>query len=124
MKFYEFNTSSDKVSVNYSLSLSLLITERSLSVTKNRSIGRSTGVEFEFYRSGRKNLDRFHLCPEPLSHAAVLHQNMIENRKLMRPGQTNSSEKQNSSGATRTFVILLFAYTSLSYVNFLFLIML
>ena len=65
MKFYAFNTSSDKVSVNYSLSLGLLNTEHKPSV-KKRSTGpvsdRSTGVDFEFYRSGRKNPDRFHLC--------------------------------------------------------------
>ena len=61
MKFYVFNTSSDKVSVNYSLSLGLLNTEHKPSV-KKRSIGpvsdRSTGIDFEFYRSGP---DQFHL---------------------------------------------------------------
>ena len=34
MKFYVFNTSSDKVSVNYSLSLGLLSTEHKPSVKK------------------------------------------------------------------------------------------
>ena len=65
MKFYLFNTSGDKVNVNYSLSLGLLNTEHKLSVKKKRSSGpvrdrstgpvtdRSTGVDFEFSRSGR-----------------------------------------------------------------------
>ena len=61
---------------------------------------------------------------EPLGHAAVLHQNMIEIGKLTRPGQTNLSEKQNSKGTTRSLAVLLFVYISLSCVNFLFLIML
>ena len=52
MKFYVFNACSDKVSVNYSLSLGLLNTEYKPSV-KKRSTGQSTGVDFEFYRSGR-----------------------------------------------------------------------
>ena len=43
-------------------------------------------------------------------HAAVLHQNMIENGKLTRPGQTNSSEKQNSKGTTQ-LVPLLFCFS-------------
>ena len=55
MKFCAFNTSSDIVSVNYSLSL-LLNAERKPSV-KKRSTGpvsdRSTGVDFEFYRTDR-----------------------------------------------------------------------
>ena len=33
---------------------------------------------------------------EPFGHGAVLHQYMIENGKLTRPGKTNSSKKQNS----------------------------
>ena len=45
MKFYVLNTSSDKVSENYSLSLGLLTTEHKPSVKK--------GVDFEFYRLGR-----------------------------------------------------------------------
>ena len=64
MKFYVFNTSSDKVGVNYSLSLGLLNTERKPSIKKrstgpesDRSTGRSicrlTSVHFEFYWSGR-----------------------------------------------------------------------
>ena len=57
MKFYVFNTSSDKVSVNYSLSLGSLNTEHTPSVKKKRWTGpvsdRSTRVDFEFYRSGR-----------------------------------------------------------------------
>ena len=59
MKFYASNTSSDKVGVNYSLSLDLLNTEHKPSV-KKRSTGpvsdRSTGVDFEFYRSVEKIL--------------------------------------------------------------------
>ena len=44
--------------------------------------------------------------------AAALHQNMIENGKLTRPGQTNSSEKQNSKSTTQLvlFVALLFCF--------------
>ena len=43
---------------------------------------------------------------------------MIKNRKLTRPEHTNSSEKQNSKGTTRTtLVVLLFAYISLSCCN-------
>ena len=65
MKFYGFNTSSDKVSLNYSLLLRLLNTKRKPS-GKKRSTGpvsdRSIGVDFEFYRSGRENPDRFPLC--------------------------------------------------------------
>ena len=41
MKFYAINTSSDKVSVNYSLSLGLLDTELNPSVNKNGRPGRS-----------------------------------------------------------------------------------
>ena len=41
-------------------SLNTLISEEKLSV-KNRSTGRLTGDDFEIYRSGRKNPDRFHL---------------------------------------------------------------
>ena len=56
MKFYEFNTFSDKVSVKYSLSLGLLNTEHKPSV-KKWSTGpvsdRSTGIGYEFYRLGR-----------------------------------------------------------------------
>ena len=55
---------------------------------------------------GRNNEDRMGVEPstlrswpsqkrrsKPLGHAAVLHQNMIEDGKQTRPGQTNSSEK-------------------------------
>ena len=56
MKIYVFITSNDEVSVNYSLLLHLLNTEHKPSVKK-----RSTGVDFEFYRSSRENSDRFHL---------------------------------------------------------------
>ena len=41
MKFYVLNTSSDKVSVNYSLSLGLLKTEHKLSIKKTGGPGRS-----------------------------------------------------------------------------------
>ena len=61
---------------------------------------------------------------KPLGNAAVLHQNMIKNGKLTRPGQTNSSGKQNNKGTTRTLAVLLFAYISLPCVNVLFLVML
>ena len=65
MKFYVFNTPSDKVRVNYSFLLRLLNTEHKPSVKKKRSTkpvsDRSTGVDFEIYRSGRENPDRFHL---------------------------------------------------------------
>ena len=66
MKFDVFNTSGDKVSANYSLSLGLLKTEHKTSVKKTkRSTGpvrdRPTGVDFEIYRLGRENPDRFHL---------------------------------------------------------------
>ena len=63
MKFYVLNTSSDKVSVNYSLSLGLLKTEHKLSIKKTGGpvSDRSTGRDFKFYRSGRENPDRFHL---------------------------------------------------------------
>ena len=66
MKFYVFNTSSDKVSANYSLSLGLLKTEHKPSVKKTkRSTGpvrnQSTGVDFEIYWLGQENPDRFHL---------------------------------------------------------------
>ena len=67
MKFHVFNTSSDKVSVNYSLSLGVLNTKHKPSV-KKRSTGpvsdRSTGVDFKFYRSGRENPDRCHFCSD------------------------------------------------------------
>ena len=57
MQFYVFNLSSDKVSVNYSLSLGLLNSEHKRLVKKKRSTkpvsDRSTGVHFEFSRSGR-----------------------------------------------------------------------
>ena len=71
MKFYVFNTSSDDVGVNYNLSLGLFNTEHKPSV-KKRSTGpvsdRSTGVDFEFYRSRRvqKILIGFHLWSEVL----------------------------------------------------------
>ena len=48
MKFYVFNTFSDKVSVKYSLSLGLLNTEQKPLVKKKRV---STAVDFKFYRS-------------------------------------------------------------------------
>ena len=41
MKFYTFNSSSDKVSVNYNLSLGLLNTERKPLVKRNGRPGRS-----------------------------------------------------------------------------------
>ena len=58
------NTSSEKVSVNYSLSLGLLNTEHKPSVKKRSTgpvrpvnfkfcAGWSTGIDFEFYQSGR-----------------------------------------------------------------------
>ena len=56
MKFYEFNTSSDKVSADHSWSLGLLNAEHKPSA-KKRSTGpvsdRSTGLNFEFYWWGR-----------------------------------------------------------------------
>ena len=65
MKFYAFNTSSDKVSVHCSLSLRILNTEHTPLIKKKRSTGpvsdQSTDVDFEIYRSGRENFDRFHL---------------------------------------------------------------
>ena len=56
MKFDVFKTSSDKVCANYSSSLGLLNTEHKLSVKKRSTAlvsNRLTGVDFEFYRSGR-----------------------------------------------------------------------
>ena len=71
MKFYVFNAFSNKFGVNYSLSSGLLNTERKPSVKKKRLTGpvndRSTGEDFEFYRSGGKNPDRFHLWSGPHS---------------------------------------------------------
>ena len=65
MKFYVFNTSSDKASVNYSLSLGLWTLNVNLQYEKPvdsvRSTGRSIGVDFEFHRSDRGNPDRFQL---------------------------------------------------------------
>ena len=57
MKFYVFNTFRDEVGVNYTFSLGLLNSERKPSVKKTGRLG----VDFEFYRSGRENCDRFHL---------------------------------------------------------------
>ena len=37
------------------------VKNRSTGPVRNRSTGRSTGNDFEIYRSGRKNPDRFHL---------------------------------------------------------------
>ena len=61
MEFYVFNTSSDTVSLNYSLSLGLLNTKRK-PLVKKQLTGRSAGVDFEFYQSGRENSNWFHLC--------------------------------------------------------------
>ena len=52
MKFYVFNTSSDKVRVNYGLSLGLLNTERTPSVKKNGRPDRSvTGQQRKYTNS-------------------------------------------------------------------------
>ena len=68
MRFYVFNTSSDKASVNCNLSLCLWNIEHKPSVKKDGQPGRSmtgpTGVDFEFYPSGGENPDRFHLWCE------------------------------------------------------------
>ena len=38
------------------------VKNRSTGPVRNRLTGRSTGDDFEIYRSGRENPDRFHLC--------------------------------------------------------------
>ena len=62
MKYYEFSTCSDKVSVNYSLSLGLLNTEHKPSV-KKKSIGPANRRRFRILPVGlgRENPDRFQL---------------------------------------------------------------
>ena len=66
MKFYVFNSSSDKVSVNYGLSLGLLNTQHKPSV-KNQSTGPvsdwSTGVDFEFFRGKSWQVSSLHRIP-------------------------------------------------------------
>ena len=62
MKFYVFNVSSDKNSVNYSLSLGLLNFEHKPSVKKTGRPGWSVTRRFLILPvgSGRENPDRFH----------------------------------------------------------------
>ena len=45
---------------------------RSIRPVRNRSTGRSTGVDFKIFRSGRENSDRFHLWSETDCQVAVV----------------------------------------------------
>ena len=68
-------------------SLDTLNSEEKPSV-KNRSTCRSTGDDFEIYRSGRKNPDRFHLWSRQFSS---ISEDSMSN-KILRTTETNLAE--------------------------------